>query len=107
GLERFEAPLQRSARWPDQRSDTVGDVPRRADTEALDSVGKRVAKRLVVVQFALEQQQRCGAAFLSRMSEGGVDDVFDRLVAVGQRRDDRRVLAAGFGDEFDLAFAAQ
>ena len=41
------------------------------------------------------------------MAERAVEHVFDRLIAVGERGDDRGILAAGFGDEMHRRFLAE
>ena len=52
-----------------------------------------------MIDFAFENQQRRGRALLAAVAERAVEHVLDRLIAIGERGDDRGVLAAGFGQQ--------
>ena len=81
--------------FADQRADLGVKFPRRSNTKARHRIAQRALEVLVIEDFRLKQQQRCGRAFLPAVAERGMEHVFDRLVAIGQGRHDRRVLAAG------------
>jgi hypothetical protein len=48
-----------------------------------------------------------GRTLLAGVAERGVQDVFDGLVAIGKRGDNRCVLAAGLGEEIQSRIIAE
>ena len=81
--------------------------PGGADAQAFDRVAQRRAELRVVIDFAFQNQQRRGRALLAAVAERAVQHVFDRLVAIGERGDDRGILAAGFGEQVHRRLVAR
>jgi hypothetical protein len=97
-FELFEPTFQHAARRADKRADFRRELPSRTDLNALHGVGQRVAELSIVVHLVFEDEQGGRRALLSAVTERRMDHVLDRQIAVGQRGDDRRVLAASFGE---------
>ena len=74
-------------------------LPGAAHREARRRVAELAAEGRIVVDLGLADREAGRRALLPVVAEGRAHEVADRLVAVGQRGDDDRVLAAGLGEE--------
>src|SRR5438876_4993934 len=101
-VERGEGAQQRLAGWLGQRRDAARELPRAAGIEAGRSVAELAAKDGIVVHLGLADGEAGRRALLPLVAKGRADEVAYGLVAVGQRGDDDRVLAARLGEEPEI-----
>src|SRR5204863_6189354 len=97
-----EGAPERFARWLGQRRDSVPRVPRAARIEAGRGIAELTAENGVVVDLGLADGETRRRTLLPLMAEGRANQVANGLVAVGERRDDHRVLAARLGEECEI-----
>src|SRR5947209_9230963 len=102
GVERREGAPQRLAGWLGQRRDAARELPRAAGTEAGRRVAELAAEDGIVVHLGLADGEAGRRALLPLVAEGRADQIADGLIAVGQRGDDDRVLAARLGEEPEI-----
>src|SRR5262245_62114692 len=98
-VERGQRLPQGIARTLCQRRDPAGRVPRAADVEARGGVAELSPECRVLVHLGLADGEAGRRALLAVVSEGRANEIADRLVAVRERGDDHRVLAARLGEE--------
>ena len=102
GVERREGAPQRLGGRLGQRRDAARELPRAAGIEAGRSVAELAAEDGIVVHLGLADGEAGRGALLSLVTKGRADEVAYGLVAVGQRGDDHRVLAARLGEEPEI-----
>ena len=106
-VEDGERPPQRGAGRLGQRRDATGQLPRAADGEAGRRVAELAAEVGVVVHLGLADGEAGRRALLAVVAEGRADEIADGLVAIGQRRDDDGVLAAGLREQRQIRTPAE
>ena len=104
-LARFqflERRLEHAGGRPNQRAHLGLQIPGRSDRNALDRIAQCLAEGLVVEDLFFQDQQRRGRTLLAAVAERGMQHVLDGQIAVGDRGDDRGVLAAGLGQQLQV-----
>ena len=79
-------------RFADQRADVRGVVERIADAQLLGRLCE--AGNEFVVNRSLDENARAAEADLALIPEAGADGSRDRLIQIGVREDEIRILAA-------------
>ena len=107
GLEHLERGFEIARGRLDHRSHLGVELPGGADLETLHRLAQRAPERRVVVDLGLQQQQRGRGALLAGVAEGRMQDVLDGEVPIRDRGDDRRILAAGLGEQVEARIVVQ
>src|SRR6185436_11750996 len=98
-LERGERTPERGAGRLRERGDAARWIPRAPHRQARRRIPELPAERGVVVHLGLADREAGRRALLAVVAEGRADEIADGLVAVRQRGDDDRVLAARLREE--------
>src|SRR5437870_4930590 len=90
-----------------QRGDPAGRLPRGADGKALRSIAKLASEVGVVVHLGFANGEAGRRALLAVVAEGRADQIANRLIAIGESRDDDGVLAARLSEQREIGSPAE
>src|SRR5689334_21281731 len=84
GFEFFETCFECAGWRMDERAHLGGEFPGGANAEAFDRVAEHRAEAGVVVDLALEDEQRGSGTLLAAVAERAVENVLHGLIAIGE-----------------------